>query len=105
MALRANRGRLRLVETARPSSKEVAASSSPSGKSTPAPPSVDASSETPVPGVQTSPVDGGRGSAFAGPSDLRDAKARSSAGGTPITALPDAQLVALGCKGEVKALE
>jgi RNA polymerase sigma-70 factor, ECF subfamily len=108
MALRANRGRLRLVETASPSAKEAAASS-PARKSIPTPAPAAASSETPVPGVETSPVDAGRGSAFASGLPPREVKARaggrSGAEATQISALPDAQLVALGCKGEVKALE
>ncbi|MEP7125159.1 MAG: sigma-70 family RNA polymerase sigma factor [Byssovorax sp.] len=89
MATRVNRGRLRLVESV-PDAGEVAH---------------DASS-TPVPGL---PVGEGRSRSTPpdAPSHAGEARApaRSAPLGSPLRDLPDAQLVALGCKGDNHALE
>jgi RNA polymerase sigma-70 factor (ECF subfamily) len=87
MASRANRGRLRLVESDdRPAGRDEPGAPPPSATldARPRPGDTDGASRTPLP-------DGGL--------------AAGAAGRAQIAALPDAQLVALGCKGETQALE
>lgn len=84
MALRANRGRLRLVETPAPAHAQ-------GGVDGPVPASDP--TRTPHPGV---------GPALTGAAAAEIPEIRTRA---QIAALSDAQLVALGCKGEVGALE
>ena len=87
MALRANRGRLRLVEAPAPAGVE-------------GPVSASDPSKTPLPGMGGMGAAGG--SAALGLPEASVPEVRSRA---QIAALSDAQLVALGCKGEVQALE
>src|SRR5690349_29286 len=89
MATRANRGRLRLVESVLEAGVEPGEAAS-----------------TPVPGL---PVGEGRSrstppEAPAVAADRRPAN-RPAPLGSPLRDLPDAQLVALGCKGDNQALE
>lgn len=90
MASRTNRGRLRLVESV------------PEGTE----PAPDAAS-TPVPGL---PVGEGRSRSTPPEAPVFAASPRRPAAapaplGSPLRELPDAQLVALGCKGDNQALE
>jgi RNA polymerase sigma-70 factor (ECF subfamily) len=89
MASRVNRGRLRLVEGAPPDDRAsgqdqpTAPPPSSTWEARPRPAEADSASRTPLPGEL----------------------ATGAAGRAQIAALPDAQLVALGCKGETQALE
>lgn len=117
MAMRQNRGRLRLVEAASPSFKEEGgvAPSSPSSGAPPAGPSSSGSpspdaSPTLTPLESVAEAKGASvqsGLAGLSPQEKRaPAAARSTAAGrAQLNALGDAQLVALGCKGETQALE
>lgn len=90
MALRANRGRLRLVEAPAPDGVEgpvPAPGSAAVAASDPA--------RTPLPGVP-----GGLATSGVSGAEVPEVRSRAQ-----IAALSDAQLVALGCKGEVQALE
>src|SRR4051812_10103171 len=87
MASRVNRGRLRLVEGTSPGRDDPGAPASTTWDARSRPADADSASRTPLPGEGTGPAPTG-------------AAARAQ-----IAALPDAQLVALGCKGETQALE
>jgi RNA polymerase sigma-70 factor, ECF subfamily len=119
MTSRAQRGKLRLVEAEGTSAKagstalkdaarEEAPARAASEAEAPAPirasfpsPTSEAFAETPTAGL------GERTGAGTGPSPPARSRASrtSSAGRAELNALPDAQLVALGCKGETAALE
>jgi RNA polymerase sigma-70 factor (ECF subfamily) len=84
MALRANRGRLRLVEPGEPEQAPLAHAAQ--------------ASRTPLPAVEARAPLGSEPGLAAG-------TASASANRAQLAALSDAQLVALGCRGEVFALE
>ncbi|MEO7330432.1 MAG: sigma-70 family RNA polymerase sigma factor [Minicystis sp.] len=92
MAIRANRGRLRLVEAA----PDDAASPS----ATPLP--QDAGG-TPIPGIHAAPALEARSPSH--PPEAPVSMQRGASARSQLAALPNAQLVALGCKGETQALE
>lgn len=94
MAIRANRGRLRLVEAAPDDAGSASA--------TPLPLPHDAAG-TPIPGVNAAPAWEARSPST--PPEAPDSIQRGSTARGQLAALPDAQLVALGCKGETQALE
>lgn len=94
MAIRANRGRLRLVEAAPEESGGAGATPLPQDPG-----------GTPIPGVHASPAWESRSPSPSIPPEAPAAAPRGAAARGQLAALPDAQLVALGCKGETAALE